>query len=523
MAANMTLDFSDPDTLSTLGVANEELSSGTHSLNGFTVKLGSNRAVKDDYIQFGSNSDAISFATSSENSIATLIIASNKGTESKPDSSDRTPTWEPKTSVTSDSGNVSVNKTSSVPLKFTLKDATTYTISNMQNARLYSITVAEPGSTGETSWTVDAAETPVAGNVKLVPIPGSNNAVLEYTGDDNEYSVIPKMKIVKPDSNHVSEYKLDLTGEKWKDYLVKNLMVPKASIKITGGAANRVLHLECDTHNTVYSIKLDENGNAMGMLTEGANGGYEVSEMDNIPLHEGKLIGSIAGGQLDGNDTKEFNLSDSEKTISAGFTAFVPAEISASVGPVYFDDLKVTSVARAERLLGSTIIDINDAHNFFVVADKGTITDSVFALADPNASPDVSGTKMKAVVIRHPGAASGDRAPVAEGDGVGFTLANNGQDDTDVYHLTVYCTAVQDIKDENAANATIGIRKIDKDSYAPVEGSDVKGDIVNIVDTSVTDFAEVQQVHFYNLDPGSTYCVYNPTDEDQGNLRIFAI
>lgn len=519
------------------GTGNGKKSSYTFTdpeISDFEVKFTSNRsAIADDisndnmgYIEV--NSDTISFHASNDNAELTIRAS----TKSQSRTFTITGANGGQATVVSPDGGIieqDSNYAKITVLKYTLDKTDTYTIkASSDKVRIYDVTVNDKGAgeAANATWTVVATGTPIDGKVKLEPLTNSTSAVLRYTDSDNKYSVIPSKRIIKVGDNNVSgdgnSYTLTLTNDNWTDYFTENLNIPVENIVISGEhAANRVLHLECSTHGTVYSIKLDETGKAKGMLVEDTEGetpgGYKVEEMLTIPLHSGNLIATMAGGTLDGADSQTVNITSTAGTIKYTYLPYTVAPVSdTDTGKIKFDQLKISSITRAERLLGGTILDKTTNH-FFVVANKDTVSNTVFALSDPvKLGTDAT---MKAVVIRRDTGDSSAGAP-KEGEGIGFTLGQAKEGKT--FKLHIFCTAVRDVKDKSDDNTSIGLKEIDPATYADKGGSS-ESDIVDIKETDQIDEGDWQEVEFSHLKSDSSYVIYNPKGDSQGNLRIFAI
>ncbi len=513
------------------------------NISDFSLYLKDNRDAKEDAIDAdndtnitnyakqgyivmkgGSNPDYISFATSSDSSTLTLYVSKvDSGNRGVKVTSETTGSVEVKEGTPAD-GNIPT-KNAITKFEYTLKGQDTYKIqANSGNPAYFHCVIVNEGTgdapTPAATWSVKT-DANLQGKVELEQLTNSTSAVLRYTDADNKYSVIPSRRIILPGGEYVTDvgnnHTLDLTGSKWDYYLTENLFVPLANISISGeDAKNRVLHLECDTHKTVYSIKLSDAdpATAIGMLVEGENGGYEVdTDMSaGIPLHSGDLIATMAGGTLDGEDTQTVSLSSSgANTINFAYAPYEVNPISDSTGKIELKDLKITSIARAERLLGGTVLDKTTKH-FFVAANKDAVSNSIFALTDPvELGTDID---MKALVIRRPDSADSPK------EGVGFTLASAGEEENVSYTLKVYCTAVADVQSGDG-ETSIGIQEIDPGDFS-TKGDAALSQNVPIQDAGVIETPE-QPIEFGNLQPGKSYAVYNPYGANQGNLRIFAM
>lgn len=428
------------------------------------------------------------------------------------------------------------------PMKFTLGKAGQYKImADGDSVTFYSVTVTEKdgGSSGPTeiTWEVqDNTSLGLSGNLSVVQTKDASYTILRYTG--NDYSVIPSKRIIETETaesegdvtHDGNTYTLTLTDDNWDKYLTKDINIPVENIKISGGG-NRGLHLTCVPHNTVYTIKL-ENGQAYALIKEGENGGYVIPDKADayIPLHNGTLTASMVGGQLekDGSvaNTIDFKIDDVNSKIEATFKPYTIENVSDSVTKTEFNQYKVSSVVRGERLFGGTVLDPEGKH-FFVAAAKDKETDGVYTLTDPVALG--TDTDMKAVVLRAPGTSTAD-GTVPEGEGIGFILddlkgEDIGKDIT--YTLNVYCTSVQDIKeDQEAKETSIAIHEIDKENYSAIASGYTKNDSVPVQDTDVVLSPSDQPIKFSNLKPGKAYAVYNPkgeSGEPQGNIRVYAM
>ncbi len=517
-------------------------------INDFTLHAGSGREYKSDaeatdgngYMYMGGSSDKIRFHASNAN--ATLKIRAS--TKSNPRKFTITGEDGGTATVVSPEGGIIAkddNYAIITELTYTLDKVDYYTIQGDSNIRIYDVTINDKAAGDEPApaitWKVNTDDT-LNDKVKLEPLTNSNYAVLRYTGEDNEYSVIPSRRIIstadvsiaeKHLSNEGSTYTLDLTGSNWNYYLTKNINVPVGNIVITGGG-HRALHLECVPHKTVYTIKL-QNNQAYAMIEEGENGGYTIptDPAETIPLHNGELVASMVGGQLQkagegAADEVTFNIDSESSQINATFTPYAIEKVTDSVTEE-FNKYKVSSVVRGERLFGGTVLDPEGKH-FFVAAEKDLETDGVYTLTDPVALG--TDTDMKAAVLRAPGSKTADGV-VDDEQGIGFILANKDSEAADyTYTLKVYCTSVnQDtsISQEKGSETSIAIREIDPATYKAKNDGYTKSDAVPVQDDSVIT-PTGDPITFSNLQPGKAYAIFNPKggdDEPQGNIRVYSM
>ncbi len=527
-------------------------------IKDFVVHLGNDRnskadadTVSDDYdydnqgyLLIQGPNDYITFYAKNDNASLTIYV-------SKESSNDRqitvTGEGEGKATPKGDTPQTGLipSNNSISKFEYTLDKADTYKIQNPSNgARIYSVIVNDKAAgeepTPKATWNVET-DSNLTGKVTLEPLTNSTSAVLRYTSADNLYSVIPSRRIIKTQSNsgqYVTDnedgsHTLNLKGTNWEYYLTQNINVPVGNIVITDGV-NRALHLKCKTHNTVYTIKL-QDGQAYAMIEEGENGGYTIPEQaeETIPLHNGELIASMAGGQLEkageaAADEVTFNIDSEASEIKATYKPFTVEKVNGTVEKTEFNKYKVSSVVRGERLFGGTVLDPEGKH-FFVAAEKDVETDGVYTLTDPVAlGTDID---MKAVVLRAPGSVAAGGGTVDDEQGIGFILADKTPEESETnvtYTLKVYCTSVNQNSSgaQKATETSIAIREIDPVTYTAIRSGYTKSDSITVQDDDHVLAPEKDYKEFANLQPGKAYAIFNPAGEDgepQGNIRVYAM
>ena len=367
---------------------------------------------------------------------------------------------------------------------------------------------------------------------------------LTYDGSDKNYTLIPNMMVMKKgltDSQGATIVEADAgdpTGKTFnvtptKDMFMKNVNIPKNNIAIKGGA-NRVLHLTCNTHNTTYSILLDDAtdneediAHAKGLLVSDGNGYYTLSESDTIdlPIHDDTYKATMAGGNLTIDSAPEGNitLSADANTINGEFNAITSTAVQKDTGKIdVFSGLKTTGEGIAERLYTGTVLGPEGGKYFRVVGPTGPDYQenygNIYAISGTEES-EAPGSDAFAVVIR-----SNDDDTV-NGGGIGFDISSNVKAGSK-FDLDVYCTAVPD-RQTGGSTTTIGLTELNVDQDTKVESfgspvSDSPKNVTMVEESNTT--APGQPITFENLEPGKSYAIYNPGKaSENGNIRVYAM
>ncbi len=347
---------------------------------------------------------------------------------------------------------------------------------------------------------------------------------LAFSGDG--YTLNPNYAALDASGSSLPEYLKKegntVTVTITKDMLLENVTLNKENIKVQY-APGKIVHFECKDHGKVFSVLLSETGDdddyysAEYILKPDGNGGYTKSGDLTIPIHTDTFTASMGGGDL---TQTEFKVENSESSFTSVFNPYDLDSITASVPKTTFENLKTLSGGAGERIKGGTVLDT--AKHFFVLGSK---YNNVYKLSGLVGSEDL-GEAALAIVLR-----ARHESGSEEHGGIGFTLAGEdivGKGTT--FDVTVNCVAVKDrqnTSEGDISDTQIALAEYDKSLSKLSEDTAQKKSITAHLDPKggTDDTTTNEDIKFTGLEPGKTYGIYHPAEEDQtqGNIRIYSI
>ncbi len=520
---SFTADIFDGDTTRKLGThKGVSLGSGADSKPSFTVETSGNAEIN------------IYVARDNKGNSSLKVIRSTTGLIKTGDSA---------TAAESSAETISLRDTTeAIPaIHFSLVGADTYKfIFNGSSHLLFRIELTDASSGTENTWVLDNKNvSSLNGDLHLVSTTtkGTTNTLV-YTGTD--YKLNPLYATITPSLKVNGQPIVTQQGNKYTvtptmDMFMKNVKLEHNDISITDGDG-RVLHLTCKEHGTTYSILLGQSlegepAHAEAMLVSADNeyGSYTKSDEIDLPIHNGKYRVTMGGGtvEIDGadKDTDGTPLVDIQEHGTDVTGTFKPTErinISKAVNGIKFTNLLTTADARAERLMGGTVVGDTDTEKGFLrVVGEGYL--NVYALSG---TASEHGTNAKAIVIR--AAAEGEEGATGaiKGGGLGFTIANKDTVGSKTFNVIVHAEAVKD-KNTAGTESDLGLAKIKNDGI----GAEAVGDeitsmkVTKVGDTDNIDESNAEAITFTTaLEAGESYVLYNKgAAESQGNIRIYSI